>query len=409
MNDAETTRRIFHHERWRAVASGVIETAGSTFLLLIAVRVFDAHSAAKGLVAAGVSLGLLFSPLVVWIVARRGTLISQASANLALVGSVGFLAAAVAPASWAYIPAAMLGVSIGATVVPLLTQMYQDGYPEAERGSLFTRTIVIRIAVAMLFAQIAGELLRRDFGWWRLIVVVFAVSAAFSSFHLRRCPTRALPASDARNPFLALRHVKHDRVFRLTLIAWMLMGFGNLMMLPLRVEYLANPRYGLDLDAASIAFLTAVVPNFTRLCVSRPWGWLFDRVNFFLLRVIVNLGFGVGIVAFFTGESFTGLVLGSAVFGIAMAGGDVAWSLWVTKLAPPNLVADYMSVHTFLTGVRGVLAPLLAFQLTNVFSFGTLVICSGSLIVVSALMLLPEIPWGRLLGRGSALVEEISE
>ena len=409
MSQSEVTRTIFYHERWRAVAGGVLETAASTFLLLIAVRVFDAHATAKGLIAAGVSLGLLISPLVVWFVARRGVLISRAASKLALVGAAGFLAAAFAPSDWGFISASMIGISIGAAIVPLLTQMYQDGYPDEQRGSLFTRTIVIRIAMAMLFALIAGELLRREMGWWRLVMLCFAASAAFSSFHRGRCPTRALPASDARNPFLALRHVKHDRVFRLTLIAWMFMGFGNLMMLPLRVEYLANPRYGQDLDAASIAFLTAVVPNFTRLCVSRLWGWLFDRMNFFLLRVIVNLGFGIGIVTFFTGNTFVGLILGSAVFGVALAGGDVAWSLWVTKLAPPNLVADYMSVHTFLTGVRGVLAPLLAFQLANVLPLGAIVIFSGTLILVSALMLLPEIRWGRLLGRGSALVEEISD
>ncbi|MEZ5302399.1 MAG: hypothetical protein R3F11_17460 [Verrucomicrobiales bacterium] len=46
-----------------------------------------------------------------------------------------------------------------------------------------------------------------------------------------------------------------------------------------------------------------------------------------------------------------------------MGGGNIAWSLWVTKLAPADRVAEYMSVHTFTTGLRGMAAPFLGFWL----------------------------------------------
>ena len=52
-----------------------------------------------------------------------------------------------------------------------------------------------------------------------------------------------------------------------------------------------------------------------------------------------------------------------AFWGMANAGGNVTWALWVTKLADKHAVAEYMSVHTFLTGVRGLIAPSLAFGL----------------------------------------------
>ena len=87
---------------------------------------------------------------------------------------------------------------------------------------------------------------------------------------------------------------------------------------------------------------------------------------------MLNLGFAIGIVAFFVGDSWTGLVFGAVVYGMSRAGGDVAWSLWVTKVAPPNRVADYMSVHTFFTGVRGLLAPITAFQLAKTLELTTL-------------------------------------
>lgn len=76
------------------------------------------------------------------------------------------------------------------------------------------------------------------------------------------------------------------------------MGFANLAMLPLRVEYLANPKYKLELTVGMVAVLTGVVPNLARLVLSPVWGWLFDRMNFFVLRVTLNLGFAIGILTF---------------------------------------------------------------------------------------------------------------
>ena len=97
------------------------------------------------------------------------------------------------------------------------------------------------------------------------------------------------------------------------------------------------------------------------------------------------------------------------VFGISNAGGDVAWSLWVTKFAPPGRVADYMSVHTFLTGVRGVLAPMVAFHFAAKLSLGMMAAFSSALIVLATLLLVPEIKWGRKARKSAALVEEVSE
>src|SRR5690606_41353071 len=103
------------------------------------------------------------------------------------------------------------------------------------------------------------------------------------------------------------------------------------------------------------------------------------------------LGFAIGLLAFFTSADLQGLMLGAVIFGISNAGGDIAWSLWVTKFAPENRVADYMPVHTFFTGLRGVLAPITAFQLAQRLPLAALGWVSAGLIFLSCLMLLPEI------------------
>ena len=62
MVDRSRTDITYRYECWRALAAGVIETAGTIFLLLIAVRYYHAGPLAKALVAGGGSLGLILAP-----------------------------------------------------------------------------------------------------------------------------------------------------------------------------------------------------------------------------------------------------------------------------------------------------------------------------------------------------------
>jgi MFS family permease len=412
VTDAQHTAITYRYERWRAITSGIIESAGSTFLLTIAVRGYNSGPFWKSAIAGGSSLGLLLTPLVVSVVTRRRLTPSHAAAQLFFLGALCFVIAFAATlAGWLslYAIGSMLAMAAIASVIPLFTHIYQENYPEAQRGRMFSRTVMIRIGAAALFSHLAGWGLSGRFQWFPLLVLAFGVAMALGGFCLARVPSHPIHDEGGAHPFRAMRFVREDAIFRRTLICWMLMGFANLMMLPLRVEYLANKEHGLNLTVGTIALLTAVVPNIARLIMSPVWGWLFDQMNFFALRVTLNIGFAIGILTFFVSNSFTGLIAGAVIFGISNAGGDVAWSLWVTKFAPPGRVADYMSVHTFFTGVRGVLAPLFAFMLVTKLSLGLMAAISAGLIVLASLLLLPEIQFGKRARKGVALVEEISE
>jgi MFS family permease len=409
VNGAIHTAETYRYERWRAVTAGILETASTTFLLLIAVRWYQAGAIAKALVAAGGSVGLLLSPLSVWLVSRRGWPAAKAASRIAWAGAAVFLVMAALPFEPVFVLASVFALAATAAGIPLMTQIYQENYPENERGKLFSRTVMIRIATAAGFSCAAGQLLDRHMEQFAGLFVIFAGAFAFAAYCLARIPSRPIENAGGSHPLRAMRFAKSDAVFRRTLICWMLMGAANLMMWPLRVEYLANEQYGLTLSVKMIALLVGVVPNAARLVMSPLWGWLFDRMNFFVLRVVLNLGFALGIMAFFTSNTVPGLILGAVIFGISNAGGDVAWSLWVTKIAPPQRVAEYMSVHTFFTGVRGVLAPLLAFSLASPQSMSWLAAFCMGLIILASLMMLPEIKSDRAKRKAAALVEEVSD
>ncbi len=414
MLDHSRTAITYRYECWRAVPAGVIEAAGTVFLLLIAVRHYQAGPLAKAMVAGGGSLGLIVAPWVVSRVEAAGWPVAKAAARLAWLGALSLVVMALVPVLPVFVAGSVVALATSAAAIPLLTQIYQENYPERERGRRFARTMMIRIATAALFSDLAGRALSGHIDRFRWLLVIFAGAFAFTGFCLGRCPSRPLTASGGTHPFRALRYARDDRLFRQTLIAWMFLGFALLMMVPLRVEYLANARYGVRwhgelLTAGTVALLTGVIPNIARLVLNPLWGWLFDRMNFFVLRLTLNLGFALGILSFFVSGSVAGLVTGAVLFGIANGGADVAWGLWVTKFAPPERVADYMAVHTCFTGVRGVVAPVVAFYLVSRLPLNVLGWISVGLIAVGSAFLVPEIKLGKGARRGVALVEEVSE
>ncbi len=391
----DARKQTFFWERWRAVSTGVIETAHFTFLLLIAVRWFDAGPLAKSLIAGGASVGLLLSPWILHLVQGSGLTASRAASRLSWVGAVSFTIMALAPSLIVFTVGAVTALAALGGVAPLATQIYHENYPSRERGALFSRTVMIRIAVAALFAESAGRALSGGrIGQFPWLLGIFAAAFAFAAFCFSRCPSSPLKSDEGAHPFRSLRYAKSDALFRRLLICWMIFGVGNLMTLPLRVEYAANPDYGLNLSVSAVAIVTAVVPNAARLLSSRIWGRLFDRINFFTLRALVNTALAAGIVIYFSSATLWGLVAGAVVFGAAASGGEVMWSLWVTKFAPPNRAADYMSVHTFFTGVRGLLSPFLGFFLIGFLEMRTLGWISGAMVFGSVFLLAGKIQEG---------------
>lgn len=409
MTTAQRKQITYRHEQWRAVSAGILETAGTTFLLLIAVKHFQAGAIAKGLVASGGSLGLAITPAVVSIVAAIRWSSARAAAALAALAAIAFLVMAIVPLISVFVAGSILALTAVSAMVPLLTQLYHENYPAHERGKLFSATVMIKIAAAAAFSELAGQTFSGGMERFHLLLLIFSGASAWAAFCLWRCPSQPLLSREGTHPFRALRFAQDDRLFRHTLFCWMLMGFANLMMFPMRIEMLANPKYGLALSVAEIAFLVGVIPNTARILMSPFWGWIFDRANFFVLRIVLNLAFAAGILAFFLSTELWGLVAASIIYGIANAGGHIAWSLWVTKFAPENRVADYMSVHTFFTGLRGLIAPIIAFQLATFLPLTILAWASAALILLSCLLLLPEVKFGNRTRPAGALVEEISE
>jgi MFS family permease len=390
------TKATFRNELLRSLPAGVLETVTATFAILIAEKVFNASPEAKELALMGGRGGLAASFAVVWVLSKFRRPLNQLVAWLNHAAGLCFSLAALLPEHlWAFVAGCSLGMFWFGFQTPLLTTIYRENYPEARRGQLYSLSALTRSASTIVFAWVAGKWLDANLDNYRWLLWIFAACSFLSGWLLWKIPCRHLGmGSEKAGLFQAFRWLRLDPVFRLFLIAYMILGLGNLVMDALRTEFLVNPVYGVKFKPSEVAFqvalLTSVVPMVFKLLSAWPWGILFDKVSFVAVRTLLNVLFALSILVYFIGPSYAWWWAGAALLGLAFGGGNVVWNLWVTKLAPGDRVADYMSVHTFLTGLRGLVAPVIAFRCTGLLSIEHLAWICAALILFSTLLMLPE-------------------
>ena len=389
--DFSQQRRTFRLELLRSVPQGLIFTAFATFSIYIAIREFDLSPLMKGAILGSSSVGLLLSLFVVQLIRRLGWSVNRMAASLWSSASLGFLLAAFAAGSgWIYFTGVCFSMVALGSGLPLMAQIYRKHYADESRGRLFSGSSLSR----SLIAAVAGwgfGMWMEDGGSYCLLFIVYALGCLWMSGCVLAMAPVLLRASKRIQWFDAFRHAGEDRAFRKLLVVWMVLGLGNLISSALFVEYICNPEYGFALPADQSGLITSTIPMVAAMVAVLPWGWIFDRLPFYQVRALVNLFFIAGVLFYFLGDSVLWLCIGIAMHGIARSGGEILWSLWTMRFAESERVAEYQSVHSFLTGVRGVMAPLIAFGVVGILGPVSVAWISAGLMGLSTLMIWPEL------------------
>ncbi|MGE9270321.1 MAG: MFS transporter [Verrucomicrobiales bacterium] len=384
--------RTFRLELFRAVPAGLVDTSLSTFAVFIAIQVFELSQYTKASLVAASSIGMLISLFVVQLARRLGKPINVVAASTWLLGAVGFAVAATSGQHpTRYVVSCCVALSAFGMGAPLISQIYRKHYPNDKRGRLFSFAAMTRASIAGLAAWLIGSWISTQGN--AFAPLFWAYSSACIAMAVCVLSTAPVVLRRTRQVkwFDAFQHVSRDRAFRKLLVIWMIFGFGNLMAWALFVEYITNPIYGFAYDAEKVVLITSTIPMLAFISFVIHWGMIFDRLPFYTVRAIVNLFFIAGILTFYLGSSFLTLCLGIGLHGLARGGGNIIWSLWVTRFADSDRVVEYMSVHTFLTGTRGILAPFVAFYLVTSATPSIVSWTSATLILISTLAILPEI------------------
>ncbi|EDY81609.1 transporter, major facilitator family [Verrucomicrobiia bacterium DG1235] len=363
--DQDRIKKTYRWDCVRGGLSGVVETGYGGFALVIAIGVFQAPDTVKGIIAAAGPLGLLFNPLSLSLFSRLNLPAGTLASWLAYLSGVLLLGASFADSLLGFLIPACLAFAISAQTMPLMVQIWTANYPSNKRGAYLSVSMMMTVAAAFGFSVFGGWILDKDLESYRWVLAWIALAYLLSGVAVSRIPSTPVKRGVAENPLRNLGYAIEDKKFGVMLLSWMFLGFGNLMVLPLRVEYLLQPEYGIEASKLMVMMVTIAIPAVFRFLTSRVWGYLFDRLEFMVLRVVLNAMIMLSIILFLTTTNLWVIFSSAAVLGTAMAGANISWSLWVTKFATPEKAPSYMSVHTFTTGIRGILAPFLGFYLIS--------------------------------------------
>ena len=344
----------------RNLFNGIVEASFYSSVLLVAIRHFGASDTAKSLLAGGSCLGFLLAPGFLLLIGKCKVPVSRICALLTVGTGTGILLSSSANSAWVYTVWVLAACILAGQVPSLMVHVYSRNYRSGERGRKISGNLMLSAIVGAGTALLIGRLLDDDLNHFRPIAVVVFLFCLCTAFYHLKIPSLPLK-QDSGGLGQDLRHALKDRLFFWMLTGWMLMGIGNLVTIPLRIEYLANPAYGIDASNTVVLAITLVVPLLTRVASIPVWGWAFDRFNLAFVRIAINLFFLVGLFFYFQTKDLLFLSLAAGLIGWATGGGTMAWTLWVTKVAPSGRESSYMSVHTFFTGLRGVPAPFVGY------------------------------------------------
>ncbi len=376
----------YSRDKWRAPFQGILEAGWMAFPLLIAIRYFEAPETVKAFIAGAGPVGFLLTPLTLFLAAQSAARPSHACAVVFTLSAALVLGATLAGSLLVFtlciIASQMAMVQHG----PLMVQVYTMNYAAHERGQRVTTPLMLTAAFSVVFAWLGGEFLDLNLLNYKYLFGFMALCALACALAVRGVPSKPLSTEHVGNPWQSFSLIWKDRLFGFILCAWMLLGLGNLITLPIRVEYLANPAFGINASNATIALLLVVIPALARLASTKFWGRRFDRLHFVTTRNSLNLCFLLSIALFFFTTHFWLLGIAMAFQGIAMGGGKIFWGLWVTKIAPPEKASAYMSIHMALTGFRGTLAPFLGYWILAQ-SSPALVAWTGLAFILAAILL----------------------
>ena len=160
-----------------------------------------------------------------------------------------------------------------------------------------------RFQVGFLFCEdfhlrskfLFGWLLTASLNNYPLLLQVYAGSSFMMAGCVLAIEKVKLSRSNKVKLFDAFRHTGENHRFRRLLVSWMILGIGNLLSFSLFVEYITNKQYGFDLSENHVSIITTVIPETCFFVFVLVWGRLFDRLNFYLLRCILNAFFAAGI------------------------------------------------------------------------------------------------------------------
>ena len=326
-----------------------------TLLMAIFIQQYSTSVVEKTLLSFFLSSGLLFCiPLTIFVskinITIRNFLIKITLITFVLI----FIFLGVQQFWFYYLLAIAIGILIN--IVHTLQSAIYSKYPKNKQGKKVSYTLISFVLGSIVFSKIFDFFISSEQININIIFIIILCCLFICIICYTQFPKTKI---ESMISFKAIfRCLKNDKIFLYMSMTWFIMGFANLALLPYRTNLLMEEKFGFSYSPEKVLFLLVVLPEGIRVFSFIFSGKFFDKYKFISFRIVVNLLLSIYVLLFFFGNSWFFHVLGMVVYGLAHAGGSIAWKLWINKLVSRDKVPLYMSVHTTLTGIRVAIASL---------------------------------------------------
>lgn len=236
----------------------------------------------------------------------------------------------------------------------------------------------------MVLTFVAGRLLDIHEDSFRLILMVTGIVGFASAAVLAMIRVQEPLVARIRQPLNwkqtlvepitgTFRLLKENKAFAAFERSFSIYGMGFIMMQPIIPIYLVDK---LQLTYTANFLAKGIVSQLGMLLLSPLIGKLHDKMHPFRfmaaafgLLMVFPLLFVVSSLV--SGETLLPVVIvfmAYLIFGIAMAGVNITWNMGSIYFAGDADASIYQSVHVTMTGIRGLIAPVLGFVILKVFS-----------------------------------------
>ncbi len=294
-------------------------------------------------------------------------------AGLMALASLALLGIALAPVTaWGLVwlvVCMIAGRLAWAGVVTLRSAIWRANFPRHVRARITGRVTVIFSLVMATTAGLIGLAMEYWDPAYRVAFPLAALAGFWAAWSYRRTRLRQAGRllEDERNsgaesrlvgPRSILRILNQDPWYRRYMLTMFVFGSGNLMVIALLVVIL-NEQFGFS--QFHQVLMTATVPLVMVALFTPMWARRLDRVHVLDYRARHSWTFVVAMGLFALASSTATPALfwvGALALGAAFAGGKLGWNLGHNDFASDGQSTLYMGIHVTLTGLRGLLAPL---------------------------------------------------
>ncbi len=257
-------------------------------------------------------------------------------------------------------------------ILTVRSNIWRANYPRHIRGKVTAKLATLSALVMSIAGISVGLILDWQFDYFRWIFIVFAALSMIGAFRYRSLAVRhqlkeiarEKSTQDQRTLLERFSLLKENKAFGKYMLAMFILGSGNLMFMAPLIVFLNEHT---ELEQLRQILITTAIPLALIPFAVRWWARLLDSNHIFYFRSIHSWGFVSALLVFLSAQ-LSGInelyFVGSVVYGIAISGGVIGWNLGHNDFVGKGGAAndenpmDYMAIHVTLTGIRGLIMPL---------------------------------------------------